>query len=162
MVGGVVSWIAAAPPEERAARILAAVVHPEHDGVGHDPIAAFTWGAGTPGATAALVDELARRVDVSVQLEVSADGGLTIAFPNVSATVPTIGAADRAGPLAHPADLARAETLATLLQLGDLVRAADIAASVEDPSTPWIAPLVGELGARTAPPPPKRTGHRRR
>ena len=160
VVDGVARWTAAAPSEERAARILAAVVHPEHDGVGHDPIAALTWGAGTPGATAALVDELARRSDVSVQLEVSADGGLAIAFPNASATVPTIGGAERAGPLAHPGDLARTETLATALELGDLVRAEDIAAALEDPSTPWVAPLVGELRARTAPPPPKKKRHR--
>ena len=161
VVDGAAAWIAAVPSEERAARILAAVAHPGHDGIGHDPIAALTWGAGTPGATAALVDELARRADVSVQLEVSADGGLAIAFPNASATVPTIGGADREGPLAHPADLARAEALQTALQLGDLVRAEDVAASLEDPSTPWLAPLVGELRARTAPPPPKKARRRR-
>ena len=163
VVDGVASWIAAAPSEERAARILAAVVHPEHDGVGHDPIAALTWGAGTPGATAALVDELARRTDVSVQLAVSTDGGLAITFPSMSATVPTIGAADRAGPLAHPADLARTEALSTALELDDLVRAQDLAASLEDPSTPWVAPLVEALRVRTAPPqsPPKKVRKRR-
>jgi hypothetical protein len=108
------------------------------------------------------VDALARRADVSVQLAVSADGGLSITFPNASATVSTIGAADRAGPLAHPADLARAEALATALELGDLVHAQDIAAALEDPSTPWIAPLVAELGVRTAPPPPKKKVRKRR
>ena len=162
MVDGVASWVAAAPSEERAARILGVIVHPRHDGVGHDPIAALTWGAGTPGATAALVDEIARRVDVSAQLEVTSDGSLSIAFPSESATVPTIGGAERAGPLAHPADLARTEALATALALGDLVHAQDLAASLEEPSTPWVAPLVGDLNARTAPPPPTKKKMRKR
>ena len=161
-VESAVRWVAAVPSEERATRILATVAHPAHDGIGHDPIAALTWGAGTPGATAALVDELARRADVSVELEVSMDGGLQITFPSATATVRTIGAAERAGPLAHPGDLARAEALATALGLGDLIRAQDLAASLEDPTTPWIAPLVGELNARTAPPPPKKKVRKRR
>jgi hypothetical protein len=97
-----------------------------------------------------------------VELSVTNDGGLQIAFPNVTATVPTIGGAERAGPLAHPADLARAEALATALELGDLVRAQDIAAALEDPSVPWIASLVGELSARTAPPPKKVRTRKRR
>jgi hypothetical protein len=155
-------WITAVPTEEGAARILAAVVHPAHDGAGHDPIATLTWGAGTPGATAALVDELARRAGVTVQLEVASDGGLQIAFPTVAATVPTIGAAERAGALPHPADLARAEALASALALSDLVRAQDVAATFEDPTVAWIASLVGELTARTAPPPPKKKGRKRR
>ena len=92
----------------------------------------------------------------------SSDGSLAIAFPNLSATVPTIGGAEYAGPLPHPADLARTEALATALELGDLVRAEDIAASLEDSSTPWVAPLVGELKVRTAPPPPKKKVRKRR
>jgi hypothetical protein len=164
LVDGASEWVVrGASIEERSARILAVVAHPDHDGVGNDPVGALTWGAGTPGAVAALVGELSRRADVPVELSIMDDGGLHVAFPPLSSSVPTIGGAVRPGPLAHPADLARAEAIELALELGDLVRAQDLAAALEDPNTPWIAALVGELMVRTAPPPPtpkkKRRGH---
>jgi hypothetical protein len=70
------------------------------NGVGHDPNRArSTWGAGTPGREPRPWWTSSRaRTDVSVQLEVTADGGWRITFPNLSATVPTIGGADSRGP----------------------------------------------------------------
>jgi hypothetical protein len=165
LVDGAVEWVTrAATPEDRAMRILAIVAHPKHDGVGADPVGALTWGAGTPGAVAALASELARRADVPIELTVEGDGRLRVALPSATATIPSIGAPASPGPLPHPADLARAEALAVALELGDLTRARDVAGAFEDPDAPWVAALIGEVAARTPPPPLERPkkGTRRR
>ncbi len=162
LVDGASEWIArGTTSEERSARIRAAVAHPDHDGVGSDPVGVLTWGAGTPGAVGALASELARRADIPVEISIAVDGGLLVAFPSGSVTVPTIGSPIQPGPLPHPADLARVEALALALELGDLVRAQDLAGSFEDPGTPWIAALVGEVAVRTAPAPAKAKRKRR-
>jgi hypothetical protein len=159
LVDGTSGWIARAPTEgERTARIVAAIAHPEHDGLGADPVAALTWGAGTAGVTAALASELARRAGVAVDLSVNESGVLHVAL---ATTALDVAGAAYAGPLPHPSDLLRADAIRQALELGDLIRAQDVAAAFEDPTTAWAASRLGEIRALEPPAPAKKKQRRR-